>query len=62
GLHPHYDAMSRELIARNVRGELASGSAGDTIGLLQDEADYMERTGRPAEAEAALAEAAAMGR
>jgi hypothetical protein len=62
GLHPHYDALAQTLIVRNARGELASGSKGDTIGLLQDEADYMQRTGRHAEAAAALAEAAAMRR
>jgi hypothetical protein len=60
GLHPHYDATTRALLVRDARGELASGSAGDTIGLLQDEADYMERTGRHAEAAAALREAAAI--
>jgi hypothetical protein len=62
GLHPHYDATSRALLVRHARGELASGSAGDTIGLLQDEADYMERTGRHAEAAAALREAALIPR
>jgi hypothetical protein len=61
GLHPGHDDLSRALVRRHARGELVSGSAGDTIGLLRDEADYMQRTGRPAEAEAARREAAAIG-
>jgi hypothetical protein len=60
GLHPHYDPQSRALLLRNARHELPSGSAGDAIGLLHGEAEFMERTGRHAEAEAALREAAAI--
>jgi hypothetical protein len=60
GLHPHYDAGARLLLLRHARGELSSGSAGDAIGLLRQEAEFMERTGRHAEAEAALREAAAI--
>jgi hypothetical protein len=56
GTHPKYDALSRALIARPMR----SGSAMDTAALLEYEADYMERTGRPEAAARARAEAAAM--
>jgi hypothetical protein len=57
GLHPKHDALSRALIAHPP----ASGSARDTATLLRYEADYMQRTGRPAQAEEALREAAAIG-
>jgi hypothetical protein len=60
GVHPHYDDVARVMIARQLRGELTSASARDTIGLLRDEAEYMARTGRPAEAAAALREAEAI--
>lgn len=53
GLHPKHDALSRALMARQQR----SGAARDTATLLQYEADYMERTGRPADAEKARREA-----
>jgi hypothetical protein len=58
GLHPKHDAFSRALIAKPA----ASGSARDTAALLRHEADYMMRTGRPAEAEKALLEALAIER
>ena len=53
GLHPKHDPLSRALIVRPQR----HGAARDTATLLQYEADYMERTGRPAEAEKARREA-----
>ena len=56
GLHPKHDAFSRALIAK----PMTSGSARDTAALLRHEADYMMRTGRPAEAEKALREAQAI--
>ena len=56
GLHPKQDAFSRALIARHT----SSGSARDTATLLRYEADYMMRTGRPAQAEKALREARAV--
>jgi hypothetical protein len=56
GMHPKYDARSRALIAT----PMPSGSAADTVTLLRYEADYMQRTGRPAEAAKARAEAAAI--
>jgi len=56
GLHPKHDAFSRALIAKPA----TSGSARDTAALLRHEADYMMRTGRPAEAEKALREAQAI--
>ena len=60
GMHPKVDPLARSFIERNLRGELTSAGARDTIGLLRDEAEYMERVGRQAEAAAALAEAAAI--
>lgn len=54
GMHPRHDGFTRALIANPG----PSGSVLDTITLLQHEADYMRRTGRPAEAEKALEEAA----
>jgi hypothetical protein len=56
GMHPKYDPWTRALIARNR----TSGATRDTVTLLLYEADYMERTGRPAEAAKARAEAAGM--
>ena len=56
GAHPKENAFSRELVARRM----PSGSARDTATLLRYEADYMMRTGRPAEAEAALRESLAI--
>ncbi len=56
GAHPKRDAFSRALVAT----PMPSGSAIDTITLLRYEADYMERTGRPAAAAKARAEAAAI--
>ena len=56
GMHPKHDAGSRALIA----APMPSGSAADTVTLLRYEADYMQRTGRPAEAAKALQEAAAI--
>ena len=56
GMHPKHDAFSRRLIAT----PMPSGSALDTIALLRYEAEYMQRTGRPAAAEKARAEAAAI--
>lgn len=58
GMHPKVDPFARELIARSERGDMPSAAVRDTVGLLHDEADYMMRTGRRAEAEAALREAA----
>lgn len=58
GLHPKHDALSRALIARKG----PSGAARDTATLLLYEADYMERTGRPAAAARARAEAAGLAR
>jgi hypothetical protein len=60
GLHPRYDDVARLLLARHARGELTSAAARDTIGLLRDEAEYMERVGRHEDAEEALREAAAI--
>jgi hypothetical protein len=60
GLHPRYDAIARSFVDRHERGELTSAGARDTIGLLRDEAYYMERVGRTGEAESALREAAAI--
>jgi hypothetical protein len=62
GLNPKYDEGSRSLIARHDRGEMISADRRDAITLLLHEADYMERTGRPAEAEAARQEAADLSR
>jgi hypothetical protein len=62
GMHPKHDALSRSLITRAERGELPSAARRDMAGLLRDEAEYMHRTGRPAEADAALREAAALSR
>ena len=56
GAHPKHDARTRALIA----APRVSGSARDTIALLRHEADYMQRTGRPAEARKALEEARAV--
>ena len=53
GTHPKYDAATRALIAT----PMPSGSAIDTITLLNYEADYMERTGRLEEAAQARGEA-----
>ena len=58
GMHPKHDRLSRALIARKG----PSGAARDTATLLLYEADYMERTGRPAEAARARAEASRMAR
>jgi hypothetical protein len=60
GLHPHYDDIARLMLARHAHGELTSAAARDTIGLLRDEAEYMERVGRHEDAEVALREAAAI--
>ena len=60
GLHPHYDDVARFMLARHARGQLTSAAARDTIGLLRDEAEYMERVGRHEEAQEALREAAAI--
>lgn len=60
GLHPHYDEIARLMLARHARGELTSAAARDTIGLLRDEAEYMERVGRHGDAAEALREAAAI--
>ena len=60
GLHPRYDAVARLMLARHARGELTSAAARDTIGLLRDEAEYMERVGRHDDAQEALREAAAI--
>lgn len=60
GLHPRPDDATRLMLARHARGELTSGSARDTIGLLHHEAEYMHRVGRHEEAEQALREAAAI--
>lgn len=60
GLHPHYDDVARFMLARQMRGQLTSAAARDTIGLLRDEAEYMHRVGRHEEAEEALREAAAI--
>jgi hypothetical protein len=60
GVHPHYDDVARVMIERQLRGQLTSAAARDTIGLLRDEAEYMTRTGRPEEAAAALREAEAI--
>jgi uncharacterized membrane protein YphA (DoxX/SURF4 family) len=60
GLHPHYDEIARLMLSRHARGQLTSAAARDTIGLLRDEAEYMERVGRHEEAEVALREAAAI--
>ncbi|HYO76152.1 MAG TPA: hypothetical protein VE010_06775 [Thermoanaerobaculia bacterium] len=56
GAHPKHDARTRALIA----APRPSGSARDTIALLRYEAEYMKRTGRPAEGRKALEEAAAI--
>lgn len=58
GLRPKHDRLSRALIARKG----PSGAARDTATLLLHEADYMERTGRPAAAARARAEAAQMAK
>jgi hypothetical protein len=58
GVHPTDEPIARAMLTRHARGELTSAAARDTIGLLRDEAEYMRRTGRPAEAAAALREAA----
>lgn len=60
GVHPHYDEVARFMLARQMRGQLTSAGARDTIGLLRDEAEYMHRVGRHEEAEEALREAAAI--
>jgi hypothetical protein len=61
GLHPRQDdAVARIMLARHARGELTSAAARDTIGLLRDEAEYMERAGRHEDAQEALREAAAI--
>jgi hypothetical protein len=54
GAHPKHDALSRGLLAR----PMPSGAALDTRTLLLYEAEYMERTGRLAEAGKARSEAA----
>lgn len=56
GAHPKHDAFTRALLARSG----PSGSARDTQTLLLHEAEYMQRTGRTAEAERARREAAQM--
>lgn len=60
GMHPKFDRLAAGFIVRDLRGELTSAGARDTIGLLRDEAEYMRRVGRTEEAEAALREAAAI--
>ena len=60
GLHPRYDDIARLMLARHARGQLTSAAARDTIGLLRDEAEYMERVGRHEEADEALREAEAI--
>jgi hypothetical protein len=60
GVHPQYDAVAATMIERHERGQLTSAAARDTIGLLRDEATYMRRVGRDAEADSALREAAAI--
>lgn len=60
GLHPRYDRLSLTILARHERGELPSAGVLDSIGLLRDEALYMERVGRHEEAVEALREAAAL--
>jgi hypothetical protein len=60
GAHPHEDEVARIVLARHARGELTSAAARDTIGLLRDEAEYMERVGRHEEAQEALREAEAI--
>ncbi|HYK00443.1 MAG TPA: hypothetical protein VE974_01720 [Thermoanaerobaculia bacterium] len=57
GTHPKHDTFSRHLLAT----PMPSGSALDTMTLLRYEADYMERTGRTAEAQKARAEAERYG-
>lgn len=54
GAHPKHDAFSRALLARPG----PSGATRDTRTLLLYEAEYMQRTGRSAEAERARREAA----
>ena len=56
GAHPKHDAFSRALLARPT----PSGALRDTQTLLLYEAEYMERTGRFAEAGKARQEAAAL--
>ena len=60
GMHPKYGPVAQDFLVRHLRGELTSAGARDTIGLLRDEAEYLRRVGRSAEAEAALREAAAI--
>lgn len=60
GIHPKYDPLAGALIERHERGQLRSGAALDLIGLLRDEAIYMDRVGRKDEAAEALREAAAV--
>jgi hypothetical protein len=60
GVHPHYDDVSRAMLARHYRGELTSAAARDTIGLLRDEAEYMRRVDRISDAEQAQKEADAV--
>lgn len=60
GLHPRDDEVARVMLARHARGELTSAAARDTIGLLRDEAEYMERVGRHEDAQEALREASAI--
>ncbi len=57
GVHPSQDEVSRVMLERHARGQLTSAAARDTIGLLRDEAEYMERVGRLEEAVEARREA-----
>jgi hypothetical protein len=60
GMHPRHDALSNAIVTRWEAGQLPSAGVRDSIGLLRDEAIYMERVGRHREAAEARREAAAL--
>ena len=60
GAHPKHDARSLAIVGQWRAGNLPSAGIRDSIGLLRDEAIYMERVGRHREAQEALREAASL--
>lgn len=60
GAHPKHDARSLAIVRQWESGNLPSAGILDSIGLLRDEAIYMERVGRHQEAAEALREASSL--
>lgn len=60
GAHPKHDAASLSIVRQWQEGALPSAGVLDSVGLLRDEAIYMERVGRHREAADALREASSL--